>query len=64
MGPLNMALKELVPGFDWHGEVTIVALGRKVPYLSYVKPDLGKIAVNKSVQFHNVTIIMLTLAAS
>ncbi|KAJ7150562.1 hypothetical protein C8R43DRAFT_951525 [Mycena crocata] len=33
MGAVNGSLKELFPGFDWKGEITVVALGRQRPYL-------------------------------
>ncbi|KAJ7601907.1 hypothetical protein B0H17DRAFT_1155130 [Mycena rosella] len=35
--PINGALKELAPGFNWRGELVIVALGQSVPYLRRMK---------------------------
>lgn len=45
--PINGGLKELAPGFDWRGELNVVALGRRVPYLVKMDPLLARIAVNK-----------------
>ncbi|KAJ7608318.1 hypothetical protein B0H17DRAFT_1153818 [Mycena rosella] len=46
-GPVNGALKELAPGFDWRGELIIVALGRYVPYLKRMKRQPATAAINK-----------------
>ncbi|KAJ6543712.1 hypothetical protein DFH09DRAFT_1088576 [Mycena vulgaris] len=46
MGPVNAALKKLAPGFDWRGELIIVALGEKVPYLSRMNSRLAAAALN------------------
>ncbi|KAJ7690413.1 hypothetical protein B0H17DRAFT_1134433 [Mycena rosella] len=45
--PINGALKELAPGFDWRGELVIVALGRSVPYLRRMKLRPAVTAINK-----------------
>ncbi|KAJ7429209.1 hypothetical protein B0H11DRAFT_1945605 [Mycena galericulata] len=45
-GPVNGALKKVAPGFDWRGELSIVALGRVIPYLSAVRPALAFLAIN------------------
>jgi hypothetical protein len=47
--PVNGALKELAPGFDWRGELNVVALGRKIPYLQRMKCSLVIAAINKCV---------------
>ncbi|KAJ7185950.1 hypothetical protein C8R46DRAFT_1025873 [Mycena filopes] len=46
--PINMALRNLL-GHDWRGELTIVALGKQVPYLSKISsqdPNVAQ-AINK-----------------
>ncbi|KAJ6482805.1 hypothetical protein C8R47DRAFT_1073406 [Mycena vitilis] len=44
--PVNEALKAAAPGFDWRGELVVVALGRVTPYLRKVSPWLAKVAMN------------------
>ncbi|KAJ7828890.1 hypothetical protein B0H13DRAFT_1916804 [Mycena leptocephala] len=45
--PVNEALKEFTPGFDWRGELMVVALGKKVPYLTRMKHNPTAAAINK-----------------
>jgi hypothetical protein len=47
--PINQGLKEISPGFNWRGEIIVVALGKRVPYLSKVKAWKAKVVVNQSV---------------
>ncbi|KAJ7124134.1 hypothetical protein C8R43DRAFT_1135713 [Mycena crocata] len=47
IGPINGALKTICPGFDWRGELSVVALGLQVAYLPRIKPALLVKAVNK-----------------
>ncbi|KAF8160482.1 hypothetical protein K438DRAFT_1985736 [Mycena galopus ATCC 62051] len=54
--PTNEALKEVAPGYDFHGEVVIVALGSKVPYTKRMNAALAKQALLKflSAFLHNM----------
>ncbi|KAJ7318061.1 hypothetical protein DFH08DRAFT_820081 [Mycena albidolilacea] len=46
--PINGALKELTPGFDWRGEIIIVALGKVKPYISRMKASQVSHALNST----------------
>ncbi|KAJ7265574.1 hypothetical protein C8J57DRAFT_1229806 [Mycena rebaudengoi] len=46
-GPVNGALKDVAPTFDWRGEIIVVQLGKRVNYLSRMKSPLVVEATNK-----------------
>lgn len=48
-GPINGALKQLLPGFEWRGELIVVALGKTKPYIARMKKLEALTAVNMSV---------------
>ncbi|KAJ7232128.1 hypothetical protein C8J57DRAFT_1250780 [Mycena rebaudengoi] len=45
--PINGALNEVAPTFDWKGEIIVVQLGKKVNYLSQMQSPLAIAATNK-----------------
>ncbi|KAJ7235952.1 hypothetical protein C8J57DRAFT_1530371 [Mycena rebaudengoi] len=45
--PINGALKEVAPTFDWKGEIIVVQLGKKVNYLSKMQSPSAIAATNK-----------------
>ncbi|KAJ6521408.1 hypothetical protein B0H19DRAFT_1066364 [Mycena capillaripes] len=45
--PINEGLKEIAPGFAWRGEIIVVALGKRVPYLAKVDSVKAREAANQ-----------------
>ncbi|KAJ7254156.1 hypothetical protein C8J57DRAFT_1518786 [Mycena rebaudengoi] len=45
--PINGALKQVAPTFDWKGEIIVVQLGKRVNYLAKMKAPLVIAAANK-----------------
>ncbi len=45
----NFGLKNVAPGYDWKGELIVVALGDRVPFLKRISDKDAFEAINKSV---------------